>query len=75
MLHLLCPDSESTGNQVTLTVEFDNWENAMEAARDMQSKRPSSIPSFQAKTMCASTIHCYSLVAIRGTEEAVARVI
>ena len=45
---LLTPDTEPTINQVTLTVEFDNWENAMGAARDIRSK-PWSIPSFEVK--------------------------
>jgi len=55
---LVSPESESTVIQVTLTVEFDNWENVLQAARDVESKRP-DIPSFQAKTPNA---HQYSIV-------------
>lgn len=51
-------ESESTVNQVTLTVEFDNWGNVFQAARDIESKRP-DIPSFQAKTPNA---HHHSIV-------------
>lgn len=47
---LITPDSDSKTNQVTLTVEFDTWENTMEAARNVRSRSTENIRSFEAKT-------------------------
>jgi uncharacterized protein YeeX (DUF496 family) len=46
-----CIRTSDSGSTVELTVEFENWENSFEAVRNMQSKRPSGISSFQAKVL------------------------
>lgn len=43
---VLTPETGSAANQVTLMVEFDTWENAQLAAREIEAKRP-KIQSFK----------------------------
>ena len=47
---VLTPETGSTPNQVMLTVDFDDWDNALKAVHNFQENRPEGIPSFVATT-------------------------
>jgi hypothetical protein len=47
---LITPEMDPTSNQVLLMVDFDDWDNALKAARNIQANRPKEIPSLVAST-------------------------
>jgi len=47
---LITPETGSTPDQVMLMVDFDEWDDALEAARNIQANRPKGIPSLVATT-------------------------